>query len=406
MQINHLQSPIYRLLRCLKNMTFTALVLSIAVTQSACTFFEPVTRFFSDSEEEETAAKLVDFDPELRLRTVWSIKVGNGQGKNFNELTPALDGGVIYVASANGLVLAVDSQSGDKLWQVKTGYTISGGVGAGEGLVLFGTENAVVYALDQANGNELWRAAVSSEVLSPPQINSGLVALQTIDGKLIGLEASSGERRWIYETSLPDLTIRGTNRPILTSDAVVAGFSNGTLIAVDPDSGSLNWEERIAIPQGRYDIERVIDADGDLFRSGSKVIASSYQGNLMAFDIRSGRAVWGLEASSYQGVDEGFGNIYYTSARSHIIAVRNSSDEIAWENTSLDLREVTAPKTINNYVAVGDFEGYIHFLSQIDGHFVSRVKVDGDGIRSNLLSDGNILYVFGNSGKLSALSFQ
>ena len=406
MQINQRRLPIFSLFWWLRKLTFSALVLAIAVTQSACTFLEPVTSFFSDSDEEESAARLVNFDQELRLRTVWSVKVGNGQGKHFNELTPALDGGVIYVASADGIVLAIDKQSGNTLWRVKTGYTISGGVGAGEGLVLFGTENAEVYALDQANGNELWRASVSSEVLSPPQINSGLVALQTIDGKLIGLEASSGERRWIYETSLPDLTIRGTNRPILTSDAVVAGFSNGTLIAVDPDNGSLNWEERIAIPQGRYDIERVIDADGDLFLSGTKVIASSYQGNLMAFDIRSGRPVWGLEASSYQGVDEGFGNIYYANDRSHIIAVRNTSDEIAWQNTDLDLREVTAPKTINNYVVVGDFEGYIHFLSQIDGHFVSRIKVDSDGIRSNLLSDGSILYVFGNSGKLSAISFQ
>jgi outer membrane protein assembly factor BamB len=30
------------------------------------------------------------------------------------------------------------------------------------------------------------------------------------------------------------------------------------------------------------------------------------------------------------------------------------------------------------------------------------VKADGDGARADMLSDGNILYVYGNSGKLIA----
>ena len=54
-------------------------------------------------------------------------------------------------------------------------------------------------------------------------------------------------------------------------------------------------------------------------------------------------------------------------------------------------------------MAVGDFEGYVHFLSQVDGHFVGRTKVDGAGIRANMLAEDNVLYIFGNSGTLTAL---
>ena len=57
---------------------------------------------------------------------------------------------------------------------------------------------------------------------------------------------------------------------------------------------------------------------------------------------------------------------------------------------------------MSSYIAVGDFEGYVHVISQVDGTMVGRVKVDGDGIRADMLSDGNILYVFGNGGKLAA----
>ena len=42
-------------------------------------------------------------------------------------------------------------------------------------------------------------------------------------------------------------------------------------------------------------------------------------------------------------------------------------------------------------------------MSQVDGHFVGREKIDGDGIRANMLVEDDVLYAFGNSGKLVAL---
>ena len=87
---------------------------------------------------------------------------------------------------------------------------------------------------------------------------------------------------------------------------------------------------------------------------------------ILAFDVDSGRIVWGMEASSYHGLVRGFGNIYYCDDRSRIIAVRDNSNDIVWENEDLEFRSITAPIAIGNYVAVADFEGYIHLISQID----------------------------------------
>jgi outer membrane protein assembly factor BamB len=57
---------------------------------------------------------------------------------------------------------------------------------------------------------------------------------------------------------------------------------------------------------------------------------------------------------------------------------------------------------VSSYVAVADFEGYVHLLSQVDGEILGRVRPDKDGVRADMLSSGNTLYVFGNSGKLQA----
>lgn len=266
-------------------------LVSLLLGLSACnTNFNPVNWFSGDDVEEPAA--LTEITPEVRMRRLWSVNVGNGQGDNYNLLTPAIDGANLYAASENGEVMAITAASGSILWRQRTGETITGGVGVGNGMVMVGTQDAELLVLNQSDGEVRWRANVSSEVLSAPQTNGDIVVLQTVDDKLIAFDARTGQRRWIYEATLPVLTLRGTSKPLIANNVVVAGFSNGTLVAVRANDGIWIWEERVAVPQGRYDIERVIDVDGDLLLSGSTVLASSYQGNLMGLDVQSGRIVW------------------------------------------------------------------------------------------------------------------
>lgn len=381
------------------------LLAGMALSLSACSLWQPIADIFADDKVEQPAV-LEDIANEVNLTRRWSVNVGNGQGKYFTLLHPAIDRDMIFAASANGTVMGITRSNGDVQWRVRTDDLISGGVGAGNGLVLFGTREAEVVALDQFSGREIWRADVSSEVLSAPATNGTIVVLQTVDGKLIGLDAVTGQQSWIYESTIPALTLRGSSSPVIAGNVVISGFANGMVAAVNATNGFLMWEERVAVPQGRYDIERVIDVDGDLLLAGNTVFASSYQGNLMAFDVQTGRIVWGTEASSFHGLTQGFGNTYYVDDKSQVFAIRNNSEDVVWENKGLRLRKVSAPRTIGNYVAVADFEGYLHLLSQVDGHFVGRTRVDNDGVRGALVADSDTIYVFGNSGRLAAYSIR
>ena len=81
---------------------------------------------------------------------------------------------------------------------------------------------------------------------------------------------------------------------------------------------------------------------------------------------------------------------------------RGTQEEQVWINDQLDLREVSRPVSFSNFIAVGDFEGYLHLLSQIDGHFVGRIRIDNKGLRS-IQSRNGILYAYGNGGNLVVL---
>ena len=390
----------------LKRIRISILCLMLSVV-TGCGFSDWVRNPFGDDEDPRAPAELLDVVSETTINRNWRINVGNGQGDNYKKLTPVVDGGFVFAASDDGEIIAVNTINGDLMWQTEVENSITGGVGAGDGIVMIGTEAAELIVFNQSNGEEIWRASVSSEILSQPKTNGDIVVAQTVDGKLIALNREDGMQRWTYETTLPALTLRGTSSPILTSEGtVVAGFSNGILVSVAAEDGVYVWEERVAVPDGQYDIERVIDVDGELLVDGSRILAASYQGNLMAFDIASGQIVWGMEASSYHGMDQGFGNIYYSDDKSHLIALRNNSSDVVWQNEELQYRDLTAPKTISNYVAIADYEGYLHLVSQIDGRIVGRTRIDNDGIRSNLIDDDGKLIVYGNSGSLVSLTIE
>jgi len=398
--------PTLNIFLWLKRIRVSILCLMLSVV-TGCGFSDWVRNPFGDDEDPRAPAELLDVVSETTINRNWRINVGNGQGDNYKKLTPVVDGGFVFAASDDGEIIAVNTINGDLMWQTEVENSITGGVGAGDGIVMIGTEAAELIVFNQSNGEEIWRASVSSEILSQPKTNGDIVVAQTVDGKLIALNREDGMQRWTYETTLPALTLRGTSSPILTPEGtVVAGFSNGILVSVAAEDGVYVWEERVAVPDGQYDIERVIDVDGELLVDGSRILAASYQGNLMAFDIASGQIVWGMEASSYHGMDQGFGNIYYSDDKSHLIALRNNSSDVVWQNEELQYRDLTAPKTISNYVAIADYEGYLHLVSQIDGRIVGRTRIDNDGIRSNLIDDDGKLIVYGNSGSLVSLTIE
>ncbi len=377
-----------------------------------------------DNKDEEVIepAKLERFSAERTLKPLWSIKVGAGADDKAIRLEPGLSGSRVFAASAGGQVIAVDRSTGRKIWQqdIRALYTrseanhafakdvdvITGGVGAGEGLVLVGSAAGEVVALNESDGSLAWRGAVSSEVLAPPQILDDLVVAQSIDGQVIGFDALSGERRWSFSTNVPALTLRGTSTPILSADVLVAAFSNGRVALIDPERGVAAIDQRIATAKGRSDLERLVDIDGKMVFQNGRLYAVSYQGTLVGIDLSAGRPLWSQDASSVVGLGSGFGNVYLAEANDELSALDMDSGRVQWETDALLHRDITVPAAISSFIAVGDFEGYVHVLAQSDGRFVARRKVDSKGIYTPIITEGARLFVMANSGKLSAFELQ
>jgi len=362
--------------------------------------------FFGDSGEEVKPSQLISFEAEKQVDVLWSVAVGSGLGNKYHQITPAIDGDKIFAVDKDGTVFAFARETGAKLWQVEMDVPVVGGVGAGYGKVAIASEDGVVYVLSSEDGTELWRSDVSSEVTAAAQFNQDLAVFQLINGKVVAFDAATGEHRWTFDSLVPRLTLRGTSVPIVTADVTFAGFASGKLVAIDNAKGSAIWENRIALPQGRSELERMVDIDGRPKLVDGMLYVTSYQGRLVAINPYRAQVVWAQDVSSYRSLAEGFGNIYVSEANDAVQAFDRSTSASVWRQSDLENRSITSPVTLSSTVAVGDYEGYVHFMSQTDGHFVARHKVDSSGLKGDMIAQDDVLYVLGNGGRLVALSLQ
>jgi outer membrane protein assembly factor BamB len=358
--------------------------------------------FDSDDDDPMAPMALSDITETVKIKELWSVGVGDGQGDGFYRLQPAISGEVIYAASADGEVVAVDRKRGKTLWEVDLDISLSGGVGVYNDVLLLGSSEGLVLKLDANTGEQLWTTMLTGEILSPPQANGKVVVAQTYNGKLQGLDFATGQLLWTYNSKVPVLTLRGTSVPIMENNRVYAGFASGRVLAFDAQTGSIVWDGRVAIPQGRSEIERIVDVDGTMELAGNELYAVSYQGSVVAIDVESGRKIWQQKASSFSGVSLGFGNVYAADEDGTLNAFMRNGEGVRWSQGALGYRQLSRPTPVGSYVTVGDFEGYLHVLSQVDGDFVGRVRVDSDGVRADMLSEDGILYVFANDGELVA----
>jgi len=357
---------------------------------------------FGDKDEELEPNKLVDFRQTIKVKRLWSASVGGKSDFLRVALRPTGDGNRIYAAGHDGVVSAFDPVSGKQIWRTKLRTDLTVGPGVGEGRVVVVSKDGFAITLDAATGDLQWRVDVQGESLARPIVSGETVLLQTIDNRMRALSIYDGRSLWSLEQSTPSLTMRGSADPVVVGNTVIGGFDNGRLVAANVETGDVVWEAMLSPPKGRSDLDRLSDIDGPIAVVGPDVYASGYQGRLAAVASESGQILWGRDVSSYVGVSADWNSVYTVRDGGEIVALSRREGNELWRNDDLLRREPTLPVAFHTTVAVGDFEGYVHFFSNLSGEPVARVKLGGAAITNAPVVLADRLYVQSDAGKLAA----
>ncbi|WP_297794716.1 outer membrane protein assembly factor BamB [uncultured Marinobacter sp.] len=361
----------------------------------------------STKEPFEEPAPVPDIEDTVELEPVWTMHVGDGHVDQFLYLAPLNTGDLLYAASADGEVYAVESGNGKVVWYREVDAQVFAGVGGDREQLYLVTRDARLMALSREDGEVLWDTPLPNEVLATPQSNGTIVVVQTTDGKVLSFDTKNGEKAWQYDSVVPVLSMRAAAPPLVGSELVLAGFANGKLLGLAADSGQPVWQYEVGQPKGRTELERLVDVTSQPLILENAALVVGYQGKLALVNLRNGDEIWSREASSLHSPMVGAGSIYVSSANGDIRAFRGSDRRELWTQDRLSWRQTTQPVVYDDYLLVGDFEGYIHIMSLEDGSLQGQLEFDDDGLRvpAQRLRNGNLL-VYGNSGKMTVFELK
>jgi outer membrane protein assembly factor BamB len=379
----------------------TLLVLCTVLALAAC-------NRASKKENIEPPAELTEFAATVAVDQVWSRDMGDGEERLGVRQHPALADGRLYAADLEGNVVALQAGTGAELWRVETGLRFTGGPGVAEGTVVVGSLDGDVVALNPDDGAERWRAKVSSEVIATPApaVGNGLAVVRANDGRVFAFSLTDGERRWIYDRGLPSLTLRGNGPPLIAEGAVFLGYDNGTVVALRAGDGVQQWEQTVAAGEGRTEIDRMVDIDGELIVDSQEVFAAAFNGQVLAIAMQGGRPLWNREVSSYGGLALAGERILASDRDGTVWAFDRRTGAAMWKQEALAHRWLTTPAVQGGYAVVGDLEGYVHWLSLEDGALAARDRLSRDPIRATPQVADDLLYVVSTDGELGAYKLQ
>jgi outer membrane protein assembly factor BamB len=277
-------------------------------------------------------------------------------------------------------------------------------VGSDGLLVAVAGEKGALIAFD-ADGKQRWKVQASSEVLAPPAVGQGVVIVRTVDNRITAYDAESGNRRWVVQRTAPPLTLRSAPGIVISGPTAYVGMPGGRLLALAVTNGGPRWEAPVGDPKGTTELERIADIAGMPVVAGRDACAAAYQGRVACFDSVTGASRWAKDFSSDVGVAVDERNLYAADDHGTVNAFVRDTGTGVWRNNKLANRRLSTPAAVNRTVAVGDSQGYVHFLSREDGAFVARVATDGSSLTGAVpVVDGRSVIFQTQAGTLVALA--
>ncbi|WP_216647492.1 carboxypeptidase regulatory-like domain-containing protein [Bacillus sp. THAF10] len=309
---------------------------------------------------------------------VWSIRTGG-----TNRSTPTVVDGIVYVAGgADSKIYAIHLESGMTKWTASVEFpAIYETPIYHDGVIYISSymeENAKAVALDAETGAKLWESAIGDGSFFGAAMGEGFLYVGTYDSKsLSALSLADGSEKW--KITLEDQGFASS--PVYVDGVVYAVSTNfnkgtGTLNAFDAATGNLLWS---AADIGDTQAGSPIVYD-DLI-----IIGSSAKPVIKAFNKTNGELVWLAQNGSTMvnsGAVSGNGYLFVADLASNLQVYDVYTGE-KLHTYSLKNVSTTGVAITDGQVVVGDHSGVTSF--EAPGKLTGTItNTDGQPVQAKL----------------------
>jgi len=370
-------------------------------------FFGPVQELHDQIEEtyfgneyKDLPTPLYDLKSNVDLEVIWQENIGKHNGDNL-DIFHIED--FLYVATSNGTIKKIDSNNGNKFWEKKFNVNLTSGIAGDDENLFFSTSDGFLWCMNH-DGELIWKTLLDGEVNSLPIIYDSKVVVKLNSYKIIQLNSKDGSVLWKYQAGIPPLTYKSEGKLLQSNNVVYLGLPGGKLIAIDSPTGGLVWESNISRAKGATDIERANDITSHPVIDEDLIYGVTTNGDISALNRRNGKTLWTEPISSFYGMAFDGSNLFVTHDTGSIYSVNKDVGEIEWRQAGLQYRRIGVGTIIKDYVAFGDYDGYVHFLSIEDGSIVGRIKLEDSQILNNIIKiDQSVIVMMTGDGDLICL---
>ena len=273
--------------------------------------------------------------------TLWRYEIGSP-----SDSAPAVTGNAIYVGARNHRLLALNREDGALLWERNLGNIVLGSAIVVDGTVYVGSTNGKLEALDAATGEPRWSTNIKGWVVGHPASDGSVVAAASLGERFITVDPETGRRRLVFYSGTP--VVGG---PVIADGRAYFVTNRGGVWAVDPAAVSRPFSRFAYVAKFNFFYWRLLkdppQQTGSLwvgsaagrvkyspvYAQGTLLVVNE-QGLVRALDGATGAELWerALEAEvSAEPVAAGDVLLVATATR-RLVALELASGELAWEH--------------------------------------------------------------------------
>lgn len=329
----------------------------------------------------------IDFDEKS---VYWSFYLSKKR-ENF-AFEPVFDGNDLYILNSRGSLIKKDLKKNKVIYKKRLFKSVflknyrTPKISLNNNKIFAISGSNLIIALDKNSGEIIWQKSISSLPISRSISDETSLFVITNDNKTYSLDVHDGSLNWVHSGIILPTAIFGSADPVISDDVIFSSYSSGEIYAINKKDGEPVWSQDLNINKAINSNFYLNDIDATPIVKNNIIYAIGNGGLMMAIDKESGNYIWKKNISSIVNFWISGNFIYVITNENKLLAIHKKDGLIKWITNLFneDKKDKKEDKIIYSGVVmagskllISSFNNGILIIDPKNGEIEKRIKISG-----------------------------